>query len=232
MNHSSKVSPSFSSAHRLAQLVIVFSAILSAVNLVAIAVRYRQVLIDDSDWQIIGVLQAFAILATGIFFLIWFYCAHQNLRALGIRRGRYSSPWSILLFFVPFLNLYYGYDLVKELWRQSSPDLGFSDDFLKQHASTLKQYPTKTSRIGLWWGFTIASSFMARTSLLLLSSPTVSNSEFVSATWMNMIADALSIAASISLILVVKDTDERQEEKHRRLTINVASQQMTELLPT
>lgn len=212
----------FSSAHSLAQLVITFLAIYALINLIAIGIA------NEGPPQIIGTFQLAALLIVCVFFLIWFYRAHRNLRALGIRRGRYSSPWAVLLFFVPILNLYYSYDLVKELWRQSSPDLGFSDGFLKQHELTLKQYPSKTALIGMWWGFTIASVIAARTSMTIISHSR-SISDLTAGTWFYMISVAFDIVASIALIVIVKEIDARQEEKHRRLTLDAPTQKADSL---
>src|ERR1044072_1200061 len=175
---------------------------------------------SDCNW---GESEHWNLTACGPFyrihcFLIWFYRAHRNLQALGIRRGRYSSPWSVLLFLVPILNLYYAYDLVKELWRQSSPDLGFSDAFLKQHAFALKHYPSKTPLVGLWWGFTIASVLAARIS------------DRMTGRWVDLISDALAVVASISLILIVRETDARQEEKRRRLTLDAVTRKAIDLV--
>ncbi len=236
MKDSSKVPP-FSSAHWLAELLMILLAICASINLVAIAVNFSSTLTQETDLitnndaqSVVGTLQGLALLIAWIFFLIWFYRAHGNLRALGVRRGRYSSRWSILLFFVPLLNLYYTYDLVKELWKQSSPDLGFSDDFLKQHAATLEQYPSKTALVGWWWGFTIASIVAERTSLRI-EMFSAGTSDQITATWITMISDALAITASIMLILVVKKIDVRQEEKQRRRTLNTATQTQPTLSP-
>ena len=200
--NSAKVSRPFSSAHLLAQIVIILLAICAMIDVIAIAI---------GGYQSIGKLQLAVRFTAFIVFLIWFYRAHRNLQALGIRRGRYSSPWSVLLFLVPILNLYYAYDLVKELWKQSSPDLGFSDAFLKQHAFSFEHYPSKTASIGLWWGFTIASVLAARISI-------------------DLISDALAVVASILLIRIVRDTDARQEEKRRRLTLDAVTRKAIDLV--
>src|ERR1043165_7909175 len=122
---SAKASRPFFSAPSLAELVIILLAICASIEVVAIAVECYQAtllsqalteqadLISNNDrLRIIGTLQFVARFTALIAFLIWFYRAHRNLRALGIRRGRYSSPWTVLLFLVPILNLYYAYDLV------------------------------------------------------------------------------------------------------------------------
>ena len=236
--NSAKASRPFSSAHSLAELVIILLAICATFDVVAIAIGCYQVMLlspeqadvitNNDILPIIGTLQLVARLTAFIVFLIWFYRAHRNLPALGIRRGRYSSRWTVFLFLVPILNLYYAYDLVKELWRQSSPDLGFSDAFLKQSAFTLELYPSKTALIGLWWGFTVASVVAARMSLTIIShSPGISDR--MAGTWMDLISDALAVVASILLILIVKNTDARQEEKHRRLTLNAVTRKAIDL---
>lgn len=224
MNSTNSSRP-FSSAHSLAELVIILLAICASFDVIAIAMGgYQVTMLTEEAPPIIGTLQLGARFTAFIVFLIWFYRAHRNLQALGIRRGRYSSPWSVLLFLVPILNLYYAYDLVKELWRQSSPDLGFSDGFLKQHAFTLEHYPSKTPLIGLWWGFTIASLLAARFSLMIISH------ERITGTWMDLTSDALAAAASILLLLIVKNTDARQEEKYRRLTLDAVTRKAIDLV--
>ena len=211
MNSTNSSRP-FASAHSLAELVIILLAICASFDVIAIAMGgYQMTLTNNDTLPIIGTLQLVARFTAFIVFLIWFYRAHRNLQALGIRRGRYSSPWTVLLFLVPILNLFYAYDLVKELWKQSSPDLGFSDAFLKQHAFTFEHYPSKTALIGLWWGFTIASVLAARISI-------------------DLISDALAVVASILLIRIVRDTDARQEEKRRRLTLDAVTRKAIDLV--
>jgi membrane protein implicated in regulation of membrane protease activity len=168
--------------------------------------------------RIIGGIQIVLRIFTWGFFLFWFYRAHRNLPALGVLRGRYTSRWSVLLFFVPVVNVYVGYDMVNELWKQSNPDVGFTDDFLRQHASPLKLYSSKTIIVGLWWGFTIASFVVAREAVRA-SLGSTTGSDYISETLMYTISDALGIVASIMLIVIVKKIDERQEEKHRRLML-------------
>ena len=207
--NNAKASRLFSSAHLLAQIVIILLAICALIDVMAIAI---------GGYQSIGTLQLVARFTAFIVFLIWFYRAHRNLQALGIRGGRYSSPWTVFLFLVPILNLYFAYDLVKELWRQSSPDLGFSDAFLKQHAFTFEHYPSKTPMVGLWWSFTIASVLAARIF------------DRMTGTWIDLISDALAVVASILLIRIVRDTDARQEEKRRRLTLDAVTRKAIDLV--
>src|SRR6185503_4209614 len=186
MTSRNKPASPYSSGHFLAQLVIILLALCILVDLIAVALGYSQVALlskaltdqtiteinataNDMRQQAIAILQLAAYLITGVFFLIWIYRAHRNLPAIGIRKPRYSPAWAVGWFFVPILNLFRPYDVVKELWKESNPDVGISDTFLKHYSSTTKPYSSKSVLIGLWWGFWIASAVVARASSRLSS---------------------------------------------------------------
>jgi hypothetical protein len=228
--NSLKVSRPFSSTKAVSELLIILLGASAAIDLVAIGIdSYHVMLLSGSlsagtsestiegIGRIMGAIQFVLHIFAWGFFLFWFYRAHRNLPSLGVLRGKYSSPWSIVLFFVPIVNFYFGYDLVRELWKQSNPDVGFSDDFLRRHASPLKQYPSKTALIGFWWGFTWVSTRLA-SGVFKISLHSTSASDYIKDTVGYMISQALGIVGSILLIVIVTKIDERQEEKHRRLT--------------
>jgi hypothetical protein len=229
-----KVSRPFHSIHGLSELLIILLAIRAAIDLVGVGVNFYQAMLlsrtltdgtalssINEIQRIIGAVYLVLFIVVWALLLFWFYRAHRNLPALGVLRGRYSSPWNILLFFVPIVNLYFGYDLVKELWKQSNPDVGFSDEFLTQHSDPSKQYSSKTPLIAFWWGLTIASVVVARAAVRA-SLGSTSSSDYISQAVLFMISDALGMVAGIVLIVIVKKIDERQEEKYRRLVLREA----------
>jgi hypothetical protein len=169
--------------------------------------------------EIIEASQLAVYLLGAVCFLIWIYLTHKNLPALGIRRPRYSPARAVIWFLVPVLNLFGGYDVVRELWKESNPDAGISDAFLKQHGSTLTQYSSKTVLIGFWWGFLIASAIVGRTSFTLRSAAHGMD-DLLTASWVEIISYALFIVATVVAIFIVKEIDARQEEKHRRFTLS------------
>jgi Domain of unknown function (DUF4328) len=236
MPKSDQSAHSFSSLSSLTRLVTVLLALCIVIDLIAIGVGYSQsallsatmreqttadeaLIANDNRQQVIAILQIAAYFITGVFFLIWIYRAHRNLPELGVRRPRYSPAWAVGWFFVPILNLYRPYDMVKELWKESNPDVGISDAFFMQHSSTQVQYSSKSSLIGLWWGLWIGSYVAARAYSFLLSQPNPED-QLVAATWVGMISDGLSIAAAVSITCIVRDLNARQEEKHRRHTLD------------
>jgi len=77
--NSAKVSRPFSSAHLLAQIVIIFLAICALIDVIAIAI---------GGYHSIGKLQLAARFTAFIVFLIWFYRAHRNLHQPAVRLAR------------------------------------------------------------------------------------------------------------------------------------------------
>lgn len=238
-----KATPTFSSGHLVTTLLTLLLVMCVLIDLITIALGYSRgvflsnVLIgeevlshtdltaDNDGQQLVRTALVAAYLISGVVFLIWLYRARRNVLAVGSRGQRYSSPWAIGLFFVPFLNLYYSYDIVTDLWKQSNPDAGLSDTFLRQHASTLEQYSSKTALIGLWWGFVIASIVVARISSTFASHAT-DIPDLISENYIGMISDALRIVGIIILIVLVNRIDVRLEEKHKRHNLDAATQQV------
>jgi hypothetical protein len=53
--------------------------------------------------------------------LVWMYYAHRNLEALGHRKLDAKHVWAVLCWFVPVLNLFAPYLVLRELWWRSDP---------------------------------------------------------------------------------------------------------------
>ena len=228
MADNTKVTHTFSSGRLLTTLLTFLLATCVLLDLLSIGFGYSQAAdpsgVPAQRQQLVGILLAATYFVAAVLFLIWLYRARRNAVAVASRGARYASPWALALFFVPILNLYYPYDIVRELWKQSNPDVGLSDTFLKQHTSTLEQYSSKTALIGLWWGFVIASLVLFRMSGMISSHATIP--DLITASWIGMTSDALRTVGTIVLIVLVNKIDARLEEKHRRRTLDAAMQQV------
>ncbi len=58
-----------------------------------------------------------ALFVTGLLFIIWFHRSYRNLGALGARRAR-GTGWAIGAWFVPFLNLWWPFQMAAEIQRR------------------------------------------------------------------------------------------------------------------
>ena len=67
-----------------------------------------------------AVLDFIVYLSTIVFFHLWLYRAHKNLRAFDPWcRTNYSAGISVGSFFIPFVNLALPYIAIKEVWQKS-----------------------------------------------------------------------------------------------------------------
>jgi hypothetical protein len=155
---------------------------------------------------LLAVLDLIIYLATVVFFLVWLYRAHDNLRAFDRSRPLDHSPgWAVGSFFIPFVNLVVPYRAVKEVWQRSSPP----DDALLAEPSPPAFFP-------VWWLFWLLASFSSNLSLRLSFNESVPES---TATVISIVANALSIVAAVFAYLVVDSIDKRQEETSMKLRL-------------
>ena len=99
-----------------------------------------------TGWIVLSVQMLFFV-ATGLAFLDWLYQARINLRAFGARRLDYTRGWALGGFFVPLLQLWRPFSVVREVWKASDPDT--TDPF------AWKTRPV-SSMVTLWWfGFVL-----------------------------------------------------------------------------
>jgi len=212
----------FASGHSRAQWVTWLLVVAIVLNLIAIvSVSYQIDLLskamsgqtitaaaeaaaNDSRQQLIGVLQVLVLLVTAMLFLIWLHRAYRNLPALGARNLAYSPQWVVGGFFVPFLNLVRPFQVVREIWNTSDPDV--TNDSSPQSTRT-------PPLVGWWWTLFLISSFMSR--MTLHGGTTVSS--MLDMSWIMLVANILDIPSAILALLVVRAINTRQEEKSKRL---------------
>jgi hypothetical protein len=161
---------------------------------------------NDSRVQTIGILQVLVFLTTAVIFLMWIHRAYRNLPALGACNLKYSPGWAVGGFFVPFLNLVRPFQVVREIWKDSDPNL--TDDSSWQSTST-------SPLIGWWWAFFLISGLAGNVTLRMALRGRETMSDLLAMSWTMLISDVLSMVTAIFAILVVRDIDKRQEEKSK-----------------
>jgi|GEM_PF-1711070 uncharacterized protein DUF4328 len=143
--------------------------------------------------------------ATAVMFLVWLHRAYSNLPSLGVPRPDFSSGWVIGSWFVPILNLFRPYQIVKYIRNKSDPEtVGVGGGYYDTGGnSTLKA----------WWGFWLAGS--------ILSNQTYSNAENLDGQMASILVgvfgSGLTVVAACLAIAVVRDINSRQEERRKRL---------------
>jgi hypothetical protein len=149
--------------------------------------------------QVVFVISALANLAT---LLIWIYGANANLRALGCPDVEFTPAWSVGWFFVPLLNFFKPYQVVREIWRGSDPSF-YSG-----------MVPSGTALIGWWWGLRICAAILGQLASLI-SNHAESVDELLGVTWL---AIAINLAVGVPLhilqALLILTTQGFQDERH------------------
>ena len=195
-NSISSIKP-FASRHSLARLVV----ILLVAGIVAEIVNFYWIMlsskiiagqtITEAEYQVFEIFYLLVSLITAVLFLMWIYYTHRNLPALGARELKYSPGWAVAYFFIPILNLFRPYQVVKEIWKASDPNVNVADGSSWQNAST-------SPVIGWWWAIWLISELVMWET---------------DHEWVLMVDAILYVVDAILLILIVKEIDVRQEAK-------------------
>lgn len=210
----------FTSAHgraRIVKILLIAGAIATGISLLAEALSLAFPLTDDQALEdnpagaaIVLIIFLLALLdfgiyvATVVFFLMWLYRAHENMRAFDPWvRPDYSKGLAVGSFFIPFANLVIPYRAVKEVWQKSA----LKDDTFLAQSSPPASFPA-------WWWFWLLASFSSNISFRLTFNEKVPES---TATIVSIVASALSIVAALFCYLVVDAIDDRQEETSSKL---------------
>jgi len=145
---------------------------------------------NDARQRIITIASVFIVLSAQVFFLIWIYQAKKKVIALGMRGAEYSPGLSVGCFFIPFANLVFPFQSMRELWLASiNPP-----QWREQRSSPL---------IGLWWAMWILNSLLPFA--VLLFSKFSAGREAIAQTTLGLIAcAALSIVSFVLTMFLAR----------------------------
>lgn len=172
----------------------------------------EQVTSNDLRQGVLGILKLIVFAALVVAFLLWLHRVMKNLTALGNAKTRveYTPGWAVGSFFIPFGNLFMPYRAVKEAWNKSNPLVSTEDEVMFPP-------PSPTGLLAAWWGSWIAMNFISRAASRIQSDAS-SAETLVWATWLEIVADVVSILSAALAIFVVRGLDKRQEERSRQVT--------------
>jgi len=155
--------------------------------------------------RLLAQIQLPAELITPIFFLVWLYNAHANLRLLQARNLEYSPGWAVTYFFIPILNWFRPYQVAQEIYRASNPHLP------SDRANAWRAAGGSTV-IGWWWAMWLIRLFLSgsfRPFARPRAGAHLDDLQFSS---------ALTIAAGVCAILMIRQIRNRQTQRFENLT--------------
>jgi hypothetical protein len=152
-------------------------------------------------------LQIVIYFVTAVVFLVWLHGAYRNLPALGAVKLDTTPGWAVGYFFIPFVNLFKPFQVVREIWHESTPGVGVHEGF--------GGYSLRSSTpalVGWWWALCIIANIaMLASEQVLDGAGTIEG--MLLALWLVIASHALFVIAAVLAILVVKRIDEMQEAK-------------------
>ena len=160
---------------------------------------------------LVFVLKLGVLIASAVTFLDWLYQARINLRSFGVRRLTYTRGWALGAFAVPFLNLVRPYQVVREIWKASNPEV--TDPF----GWTRSRVPWL---LPLWWGSFVAYVTLEMLSVGLAAAAGTELDKLQIARAVGLAADvaaAASASAAYFLVAHLTDAQRRKRELTRDL---------------
>lgn len=158
--------------------------------------------------KISSAVHVFVLLPTVIVFLIWFCQASRNLWTLQARGLSHSPASAVFLWFVPIMNLFRPYVIVQEIWRASHP---------AAVDTPLSWLDTPRSRLIQWWWCCLLCAIILPTLSIFDHGVNHDRPDDVFRLRALMAANVGLMFAGALLIVVIRKTSKRQQERYARL---------------
>jgi hypothetical protein len=150
---------------------------------------------------VVAVFDSLTWIAATVVFLTWVYRAIANLPALGSMSCRFSPGGAVWSFFIPFVNLVRGHQVMATIWTESQPPS------FNEHGFSLKR---KTTIVNWWWGLYLVSGFVAWFVTIDMHADLSSLGPRISG---QIVAHLVQMAAGVLFLVMVRATQSRQDEQ-------------------
>ena len=144
--------------------------------------------------------------------LVWLYHLRANVRALGVRRPRWSRAAAVAAFLVPGLHCVRPYSVMAEIWRASSPESVDPFEWRSVRVPPL---------LGRWWSAVLVWMLLGGTAILAEWTAGVVLGRLRFAASLSLLADLAACAAAALTCVVVSQMGELQRAKWERLSVPV-----------
>ena len=196
-------------------LIVSFFSTLLEIDLLerAVAGEYlsnAEITANDDREDVIRGFYILALIATAVAFLFWIHRASANLGSLGAQGQRFSPGWALGWWFIPIMNLFRPYQVIREIWIGSDPDVTSP-----QLASWLSPWsrPPVPALLKLWWALWIITNFVGYAAF----PEGETMDQVLTADWVSLGAYAIELVATVLAVVMVRQLTKRQDEKYRRI---------------
>ncbi len=148
-------------------------------------------------------------LATAVAFITWLYRAYKNVPTLGAGDTKYTAGWAVGAWFVPILNLFRPYQIVREAW-----DAG--ESYVAGEDADRIVRPAGHALLGWWWGTWILSGIVGQVAVRMSLSAR-GPQEILAATHLGLANEIIALPCAFLAIAVVLRLTARQEAREEAL---------------
>ena len=154
---------------------------------------------NDLREGIIGVVITILYVVSVITFIRWFRRAYYNLSSR--TDIRYDEGWAAGSWFVPILNLFRPYQIMKEIDDESS-------NLIEKHSQ--EPISDSTALIGFWWALWIISGVVGRY-VFRTSLNAESLEELMTSTQVDMLGVAFDVPLSLITVFMIRAISKKEE---------------------
>ncbi|MDD5149340.1 MAG: DUF4328 domain-containing protein [Flavobacterium sp.] len=160
---------------------------------------------NDNREQAIGIIQIIVFAVSAITFIQWFRRAYFNLH-LRVNHLSHSEGWAAGCWFVPIINLFRPYQIMKELFQETHLFLKRNDIFTNEHFST--------SSLSLWWTFWIIDRFFGQF-VFKYSMKAETIDELTTSTIAEMVSNGIGIVLAIITVNIITEYSKLEPLMHK-----------------
>lgn len=154
-------------------------------------------------------LEPFMRIVAIVLTLFWTHRAYSNLSPLKARQLEASPGWAVGYWLIPFVNLLKPFQVMREIWHGSDPQIEENNLYYRQKAGT-------PELIGFWWGLFLVSGIAISVSNIMAGNETRGESTFFPTAL--VLSQLLRTGAALLIILIVREITKRQELRFKKLT--------------
>ncbi|MFT7113366.1 MAG: hypothetical protein ACI8P7_000131 [Candidatus Azotimanducaceae bacterium] len=152
---------------------------------------------DSNDIRELIITRVFAVtyIIAVVLFIMWFRRAYNNLNRMGVDTD-YREGWAAGAWFVPFLNLYRPYQIMKELYEKTYQKFqGRNNNF-----DVLRDI----NLVAMWWTLWILNNIIGQISSKISRSAETLE-QLINATTVHMIYYVVGIISAFATVKVIRN---------------------------
>ncbi len=146
--------------------------------------------VSDTRQMLIGLAQVALFIASVVLALVWTYRSNANLWTAQVKGLDYSPGWAAGWYFVPIMNLFRPFQVMRELHNASASPRRWNID-------------GAPVSIQLWWGMWIISNLVGRMAFST-TMKAESIDEMIRANLFTQASDAIGIVAALAFAWVIQ----------------------------